>query len=40
MQCQYEHGLRVATAQTPPWRDSVDSLPNTMTVHDVHPCRE
>ena len=40
MRCQYEHGLRVATAQPPPWRDSVDSLPNTMTIHDVHPCRE
>ena len=40
MQCQYDYGYRVATTGTPPWYDSVDTLPNTVMVHGEHPCRK
>ena len=39
MRCQYEYGYQVATGESSPWRDSVDTLPNADAVHGRHPCR-
>jgi predicted acylesterase/phospholipase RssA len=40
MRCQYEYGYQVATGESSPWRDSVDTLPNADPVHGAHPCRK
>ncbi len=40
MQCQYDYGHRTATAETSPWHNTADHLPNTITIHGDHPCRK
>jgi hypothetical protein len=40
MRCQYDYGYRSATAEPPPWHDTIDHLPTAVAVHGKHPCRK